>query len=452
MSDTEKKTNRWLIAIMGTFLQLCLGTVYAWSYFQNPLKDAYHWTNSQTAWAFSLAICFLGLAAAWGGINLAKYGPKKLAMLGGACFGVGYLIGAYALSIHSLPLLYLGYGVIGGIGLGLGYVTPVATSVKWFPDKKGFVSGMVVMGFGFGALLMSKVLAPYLMNMTGKNLVQVFAYLGVIFLVLTLIAGSFLKNPPAGFVPEGWTPPAPAAGAKTSTDEVFPLGKCLTSFKFTIMWIIFFCNITAGIAIIGFQSPLLQDLYKKTDSRFTSYATIKGQGDAASATDKTKLVDMTKQLAGFGATLIAITSIFNGLGRFFWGGLSDKVGRIQAFRALMGSQILVFLLLAKIGNPMLFGLLFSYILLCYGGGFGTMPSFVGTVFGAKMMAQVYGVILTAWSAGGIVGPQIVAFIKDTYPKDASMYSFYFGTIIMAAGFLLSFLVNNDPFTMEKKQA
>ena len=157
--------NRWLIALMGTLLQVCLGTVYAWSFFQNPLKDTYHWTNAQVAWVFSTAICFLGLAAAWGGINLAKYGPRKLAMAGGILFGAGYLLGALALRLESLPLLYLGYGVIGGIGNGLGYVTPIAVLVRWFPDKRGFITGLAVMGFGFGAALLGQI-APFLIPKT----------------------------------------------------------------------------------------------------------------------------------------------------------------------------------------------------------------------------------------------------------------------------------------------
>ena len=170
----SKKHNRWLIAIMGTVLQLSLGTVYTWSFFQKPIMAAYGWNNVQVMWIFSIAICFLGLSAAVGGMILPKYGPKKLATTGALLYGIGYLISAYAMTISNLPLFYIGFGVIGGIGLGLGYVTPVATASKWFPDKKGFITGMVVMGFGLGALLMSKVIAPILMNITDGNIVKVF--------------------------------------------------------------------------------------------------------------------------------------------------------------------------------------------------------------------------------------------------------------------------------------
>lgn len=443
MTD-DKKNNRWMIAVTGTFLQLCLGTVYAWSFFQKPLCETYQWSNSQVAWAFSTAICFLGLAAAWGGRNLEKYGPRRLAMVGSLCFGSGYLTGAYALSIHSLALLYIGYGVIGGCGLGLCYVTPVATSVKWFPDRRGFVSGMVVMGFGFGALLMSKLLAPCLMQLTDGNMVQVFASLGVIFLLLTTAAASFLKDPPAGYIPEGWNQQThgEVSREKPAGKNVLPVTTYLRSRNFIVMWVIFFCNITAGIAIIGFQSPMLQELYLKNDVRFEKFAEIKKKGDTATEKEKKNLENMTGQLAAYGATLIAVTSLFNGLGRFFWGGLSDRIGRMRAFRWLMVTQILVFIVSAKIGNTVLFGISLCYILLCYGGGFGTMPSFVGNVFGVRAMPEVYGFMLTAWSAAGVTGPKIMAFILDSYPKGSLMYSIYIITAILSAGVLVSFFIEN----------
>ncbi|PKL45949.1 MAG: MFS transporter [Candidatus Riflebacteria bacterium HGW-Riflebacteria-2] len=451
--SAEKIHNRWLIAIMGTLLQMCLGTVYAWSYFQKPLVEGFGWSNAAVAGAFSTAICFLGLAAAWGGMNLAKYGPTKLAMGGGALFGIGYLIGAYALNIQSIILLYIGYGAIGGAGLGLGYVTPVATCAKWFPDKKGFITGMVVMGFGLGALLMSKFFAPMLMNYTQGNVMMVFAYLGVIFLVLTVPIGSFMKNPPAGYVPEGFTPPAApvSASGKAIEEVIHPTMTYIMSKKFIIMWLIFFCNITAGIAIIGFQSPLLQDLYIGSDAQYGVVKELKALA-SPTAEQKAQLDNLIKILAGFGATLIGITSLFNGLGRFFWGGLSDKIGRVQAFRLLVGTQILVFVALAYVGNPYLFGLLFCYILLCYGGGFGTMPSFVLDVYGAKMMPTVYGIILTAWSAGGIVGPQFVGIIKDKFPAQAPLYTFWAGAGILAVGLILSFLTGNEKFEAGDKPA
>ncbi|MDD3044963.1 MAG: OFA family MFS transporter [Candidatus Delongbacteria bacterium] len=447
----EKTGNRWLIAIMGTVLQMALGTVYAWSYFQKPIMTSFGWSNVTVMWIFSLSICFLGLAAAWGGMNLAKIGPTKLAVAGAVMWGAGWLIGAYAMSIESVVLLYIGYGVIGGIGLGLGYVTPVATAAKWFPDKKGFITGMVVMGFGLGALIMSKFIAPALMggfnealknipadfytdgNLTDmatkavlqSELISVFMWSGIILFIIAFPAAIVLKNPPAGFVPAGFTPPAKSTASQGHEDNL-TVKHCITSSKFYRMWIIFFLNIAAGIMFIGLQSPMLQDLLKKTGSTM----------DAAA-------------LAAAGATLVAISSLFNGVGRFFWGGLSDKIGRIQAFRLILGTQLLVFIAMVFVGNAWLFGILVCYVLLCYGGGFGTMPSFVGDIFTAKLMPVVYGIILTAWSIGGIVGPQISAYIKDTYKADAPTYTFVAGAIMLAIGVIIAFTLNNKSLVEEK---
>lgn len=429
--ERQKATNRWLVAFMGTLLQLALGTVYAWSYFQQPVMLAGNWTNAQTAWTFSLAIFFLGLAAAWGGVNLPRFGPRKLAMTGGLLFGLGYLIAAYALHIKNLPLLYAGYGVIGGIGLGLGYVTPVATAAKWFPDKKGLITGMVVMGFGFGALIMAKVLAPLFMSMTDGNLVLTFSYVGVIMLLITLPAGYCLINPPESISPKT-NNPAAASGRDRDYRDVITAKQCILSGKFLMMWTVFFFNIIAGIMFISFQSPLLQDLLKKT-------------------MDPALLADpqVATGLAASGATLIAVSSIFNGAGRFFWGGLSDKIGRVQVFRFILGSQFVAFIAMTFVENPMIFSVLVCYILLCYGGGFGSMPSFILDVFGPKLMPVVYGAILTSWGCAGVAGPQIVALFKDNFVNQAAQYSFFCGAALLLFGLMITFALSNDKFVVRE---
>jgi MFS transporter, OFA family, oxalate/formate antiporter len=423
------KQNRWLIAIMCTMLMIVLGTVYAWSFFQKLIVEEFGWSNSEVAWAFSTSIAFIGFAAAWGGINMPKYGPKKLAIIGAAMYGLGYILAALAFKISSLPLLIIGFGLVGGIGLGLGYVTPVISASKWFPDKQGLVTGMVVMGFGFGALIMSKLIAPAMMSLASQSLVSGFFYIGIVLLVLGVISAFFVQFPPADFVPDGYTPPAPtgsghpAPGAGTAAPVEFTAKMGIMSSKFFIMWMLLFINVTAGIMFIGFQSPLMQDLW----------ANYRPGTDAVA-------------LASIGATLIAISSLFNGIGRFFWGGMSDKIGRVQTFRWLLGTQIVVFIILLFVGNPFIFGILVCYILLCYGGGFGTMPSFVRDVFTARLMPVVYGTILIAWSAAGVVGPQIVAVMKDRFPDNASNYSFTIGAALLALGFILSLFINNKPVT------
>jgi OFA family oxalate/formate antiporter-like MFS transporter len=411
-----RPSTRWIIAVMGTLLQVCLGTVYAWSYFQKPLVEDYHWSNAQVAWGFSLAICCLGIAAAWGGIRLPRYGPRRLAVAGGVLFALGYFAAAGALWCRSLLLLYLGYGVIGGIGLGLGYVTPVATVAKWFPDKKGLITGMVIMGFGFGALLMSKLIAPQLCRLFDGDLRWVFAAQGLAFLVLTVPAALALRDPPPGFVPPGplANRQGPAAGEANAAARR-PLGR-----TFALLWTVFFCNIIAGVSIISFQSPLFQDLWHRLDARLSK-----------------------ETLAAYGATLIAVSSLFNGFGRILWGGLSDRVGRLRTFSILLGSQIAAFALLVFTTDPWIFGALICYVLLCYGGGFGTMPALVLDTFGSRRMAVAYGCILTAWSTAGIVGPQLLALLKDHYADRASVYAFVLSGVFLAVGLVLTLVIRPE---------
>lgn len=407
---------------MGTVLMLCLGTVYAWSFFQGLLarefKDVFGWTNTQVAWIFSFAIFFLGITAAWGGAQLPKRNPRTMAMIGGALFAAGYAVAAFAFSIKSLALLYAGYGVMGGIGLGLGYVTPVATVARWFPDKKGLATGMVVMGFGLGALFMSKVLAPLLLDLTQRNLVSVFLLLAVVFLVLGVGSAAFMKNPPEGWLPEGCA--EPAVKAACAEVEEIPVGKAILSGRFLSLWIVFFCNITAGISIISFQSPLFQDLWKRFDPALAAAV-----------------------LAGFGGTLVAVSSLFNGAGRFLWGAASDRIGRSRTFQVMLASEVLVFALLVITKSPWVFAVLVCWVLLCYGGGFGAMPSFIGDVFGSRLMPAVYGSILTAWAAAGVVGPQIFAALQDRLsPAAASTWSFIVAGGFVILGLALSFLLSD----------
>ncbi|MDR2980686.1 MAG: OFA family MFS transporter [Puniceicoccales bacterium] len=408
MSSPYPNAERWPVAIAGVVLQVCLGTVYAWSFFQKPITEAYGWSNESVTWVFSLAICFLGLAAAFGGIQLSrgKASPRTLALTGTVLFAVGHFIGALALWKSQLWLLWLGYGVIGGMGLGLGYVVPVATAAKWFPDKKGFITGMVVMGFGFGALLMSKVLAPLAMQIFAGNLALVFAGLGIVFAVAAPFAALFMKNPP------DQTPRQESVATPADQDT----GKIAWK-SFVLLWLLFFCNIFVGIAIISFQSPLLQDLLQQKNAAITP-----------------------AELAAHGATLIAISAIFNGLGRFMWGAVSDRIGQSLAFSLLMGTQFFAFGLLLVTRNPLFFGILVCYVLLCYGGGFGTIPSYISAIFGARRMAFLYGIILTAWSAAGIAGPKFMAWLRDTHSSDTAVqYAFGFSAVLLLIGLAFSFL-------------
>ena len=407
-----RSPNRWWIAVAGTLLQVCLGTVYAWSYFQKPMVEALGCRQSTAAWAFSLAICFLGLAAAWGGRQLPRLGPRRLAVIGGVLYGLGYLVAAPAILYRNLPLLYIGFGVIGGIGLGLGYVTPVATVAKWFPDKKGLATGLVVMGFGLGALVMSKVLAPALMSHFQGNLVPVFLVMGLILLVAAPSMGAFMRNPPS----VGIASESIAVKNIESTAQTPWFGG-----RFMGLWLIFFCNIVAGIVFLGFQSPMLQDLLRQRRPDMT-----------------------TVELAAAGATLIGVSSLCNGLGRFFWGGVSDRLGRIRTFRLLLLTQIPAFLAMIWIADPWWFGVLVCYVLLCYGGGFGCMPSLVLQIFESHRMPAVYGAMLTAWSAAGIVGPQVAALARDSMASQAPAFIFTLNACLLAASLIAAFFLKDTP--------
>src|SRR5262245_24886489 len=411
--------NRWFVALMGTLLQLCLGTVYAWSFFQSLLVKSYRWSYTDTAWAFSLVILTLGISAAWAGVNLPKIGPRRLAMAGAVLFSLSYLLGGCALYVGSIPLFYLGYSVVGGIGIGLGYVTPVSTVAKWFPDKRGLVTGVVVMGFGVGAFVMSKVLAPLLLSSAHGDLVPVFLSLGALFAVVLLPVTWFLQNPPPD-------PSSSAAARATAAEPERPAREYLRSAQFLMMWIVFFSNIAAGISVISFQSSLLQEIWGLSDPAL----------DPAI-------------LATYGATLIAVSSLFNGLGRLLWGSISDRIGRVESFRLMLATQMIVFGVLMTERNPWIFSVLVCYILLCFGGGFGTMPSFVMDVFGSKKMSVMYGAMLTAWAAAGVAGPLLVASMKDNYPDRAVIYCFLIGVLFLGTGFTFSFLVTNEKCTPGK---
>ncbi|MYA08437.1 MAG: OFA family MFS transporter [Holophagales bacterium] len=412
------RVHRTVIALLCTTLQLCFGTVYAWSFFQTMLVRQAGWTFSQTAWAFSITIFSLGVSAAWAGQVLPRLGPRKLAVIGSILFSGGYMIAAAALRLDMLPLFYIGYGVIGGAGIGLGYVTPVATVAKWFPDHKGLVTGIVVMGFGVGAFLLSKGLAPLLVVRAGEELAQVFFWLGVIFACLLIPCSLLLSDPP---VPSDLVKSVAGPAAETAPGEDDTAVRTyLGSQQFVFMWIVFFFNIAAGITVISFQSELLQEVWGLSDPSLEPAT-----------------------LAGYGATLIAISSLCNGVGRLFWGLLSDRIGRVKVFRILLASQMVVFGVLMTETNPWIFSVLVCYVLLCFGGGFATMPPFVLDVFGSRKMSSIYGAVLTAWAAAGIVGPVYLGYLKDVYPDRAVMYCFLVGILMLGGGFLFSYLLTDD---------
>ena len=416
MARSRMRVPRTVIALCCTILQMCLGTVYAWSFFQTMLARQYGWNNTQTVLSFCLAIFFLGISAGWAGQMLPKWGPRVLALVGSVLFSAGYVIAALALQLNYIPLFYLGYGVIGGAGIGMGYVTPVVTVAKWFPEKRGLATGIVVMGFGIGALLLSKVLAPFLVVRASGDISTVFLWLGAVFACILIPCSLMLSNPEEKAA--GTTGPAarvarPPVQAESARPYLF-------TGRFAVMWIVFFFNIAAGISVISFQSELLQEVWGLSDPSLEPAV-----------------------LAEYGATLIAVSSVCNGVGRILWAWLSDRFGRVTIFRILLSSQMIVFGILMSETNPWVFSVLVCYVLLCFGGGFATMPSFILEVFGSQKMSRTYGTILTAWSAAGISGPLFVGYLKDVYPDRAVMYCFLIGILMLGAGYIFSFLLDDE---------
>jgi OFA family oxalate/formate antiporter-like MFS transporter len=381
MSNENLESKRWLIAIAAIVMQLCLGTVYAWSVFKKPLMTAHGWGETATQVTFMICIGMIGIAAAFGGTLVDKKGPKYVATIGGILFGIGTLLSGLADQLGSIWLLYLGFGVIAGIGNGFGYITPIATLIRWFPDKRGLVTGLAVMGFGGGAFFMGKIAPPMVISM---GVAQTFYIWGVIFLILVTASAQLYKNPPKGWLPAGFTPKATGVSAAQS----FTFDEAVKTPQWWMLWGMLFLNISAGLGLISQLSPMAQDVIKKADPTIAAAA-----------------------LALAGGSILAYASIFNGLGRLFWAWTSDAIGRKNVFIAMFITQAALYILLPQIGNQMIFTVISCYLLACYGGGFATMPAFVADSFGPGYIGKVYGMMLTAWAAAGIVGPLVFAAIK-----------------------------------------
>ncbi|HYG69867.1 MAG TPA: OFA family MFS transporter [Anaeromyxobacteraceae bacterium] len=384
--------NRWLIALAGTVLMVCLGTVYSWSTFTQPLIGAFGWSNTTTTAAFALAILFLGFGAIAGGRWQDRAGPRKVAITGAALWGLGNVLAGLGTQRFGAPWLYATYGVIGGFGLGLGYLTPVAAVTKWFPDKRGFASGMVVMGFGLGAFFYNNVLnaIPAFANasreaaraVAGQGnmssgavdaLTDVFLWSGIVLGVVGALCAAALRNPSAQTAAAA--KPAPTAAARDYAPR-----EAMRTPQFWALWAMLFLNVTAGILFISNAVPIMREL--------------------------------TRASPAAAAGVYGVIAVFNGLGRFFWGAVSDRIGRNAAYLLIYGIQVVIFFVVGGLSSLAAVATLFAVVLACYGGGFGTMPSFVADYFGTKHYGTNYGWILLAWGVGGVVGPIFVGVVRD----------------------------------------
>jgi MFS transporter, OFA family, oxalate/formate antiporter len=366
-------TNRWVIAVAGVFLQIALGAVYAWSVFRIPLAKQFGWSIPEVTLTFTIAIFVLGISSFFGGLWLNRQGPRIVAVAGGIFYGAGVFLASF--SDHKLWWLYLSYGVIGGIGLGLGYIVPVAVLVKWFPERRGLITGIAVGGFGAGALITAPV-ATRLIQTVG--VLHTFAYLGIAFLIVTVISGAFMQNPPDGWKPAGWTPTASQVSQRAKRD--YTLGEALGTWQWWALWLLLFLNTSAGISVISQEAPIFQELSRVS--------------------------------AVIAAGMVGVVSLGNALGRVFWAWVSDMVTRKVTFFVMFLLQVLLFWFLPSITSAGLLTGVAFVILLCYGGGFGTMPAFAADYFGAKNVGPIYGLMLTAWGFASAFGPLLIANMRQ----------------------------------------
>ncbi|WP_425354557.1 L-lactate MFS transporter [Jiella sonneratiae] len=410
-------------------VHLCIGEVYAFSVFNKPLSllhstvgadgvkvpGADDWSIPSLGWIFSIAILFLGLAAAFGGAWVEKVGPRKTMAAAAALFGGGFLVAALGVSWHQLWLVYLGYGVLGGCGLGLGYISPVKTLMSWFPDRPGMATGMAIMGFGGGAFIASP-LSVWLMGIGGVAFA--FVVLGIVYFVYMMVGATIVRTPPKGWLPAGYVPPKQSKGLITTANV--HVDQALKTRQFWLLWGVLFLNVTAGIGVLGQASLMSQEMFP-------------GLITAAAA-------------SGF----VGLLSLFNMGGRFFWASTSDYIGRKNTYTVFFLLGIVLYALVpttGQMGSIVLFVLFYGIILSMYGGGFATIPAYLKDVFGNQYVGAIHGRLLTAWSAAGIVGPSLVNYIRDYQinagvPKaDAYTVTMYIMAGLLAVGFVLNFLMS-----------
>jgi MFS family permease len=400
MSDT-KPFNRWLIPIAAILIHICIGSVYAWSTFNRPIKALF---PNDPAWftppytTFTTALVLLGLSAAFGGPWVERRGPRVAATAAACFFGAGLLIGGLGLMLKISPLVFAGMGLIGGIGCGLGYIAPVSTLVKWFPDRRGMATGMAVMGFGGGAFIAGKLNAEMIARF---GVAKTIMLLGVTYLCVMLLGALLIRRPPEGWVPEGWTPLAQTNAMMTNVS--LTRNQAIKTPQFYLLWGMLFINVTAGIGILAQASPMVQDLFGRTALQ--------------------------------AAALVSLISLFNAGGRFFWASLSDYIGRRATYLTFFCVQIGLFLLIPRLAAGQQwfwFECALCVVLSMYGGGFATIPAFLADLFGPKNVGAIHGAVLTAWSAAAVAGPVIITELSSRHLSKGHQYD---RPLEILAGFL-----------------
>jgi MFS family permease len=423
----ELPFNRWSIPVGAVAVHLCIGSVYAWSTFNRPIQALF---PNNPAWfsppytTFTTALVLLGLSAAFGGPWVERRGPRVAATAAAVFFGTGLIIGGIGLALRQSVLVFLGMGLIGGIGCGLGYISPVSTLVKWFPDRRGMATGMAIMGFGGGAFIAS-YLNAYMMERLAIPIATTVMILGAAYLVVMLLGATILRRPPEGWKPEGWTPPTKLD--RMITDRSLSRNDAIQHVQFYLLWGILFINVTAGIGILAQASPMMQDMFLKTPLE--------------------------------AAAVVSLISVFNAGGRFFWASSSDYIGRRNTYSIFFVVQFVLFLLIpgfAARGQWAFFEISLFIVFTMYGGGFATIPAFLADIFGPENVGAIHGALLTAWSAAAVTGPFIITELSDrakaALAPGASRIHIYDMPLrvlaaMLSAGFVLTLLVR--PLKLKK---
>jgi MFS family permease len=419
--------SRWLVPPAALAIHLSIGQVYAFSVFKNPLLalqggDGSHWDLKQVGYIFSIAIAFLGISAALFGAWLEKAGPRRAMFYAAICFGLGFIIASFGASTHQLALIYLGYGVVGGIGLGLGYISPVSTLIKWFPDRPGLATGLAIMGFGGGAMIGGPLASNLMAHFKAHGLPSIpytMIAMGILYFIFMMFGVFTIRVTPDGWKPAGWVPPTNHSAL--ISDHNVAVTQAWRTPQFWLLWIMLFVNVTAGIGILEQAAPMIQDLFKG------------GISPAAAV--------------GF----VGILSIFNMAGRFLWASVSDFIGRKATYFTffVLGAVLYFFLPLTRqdhLNSVPLFVAIAALVISMYGGGFATIPAYLKDLFGGYHVSAIHGRVLTAWSAAGIIGPLIVNGILDHYvanhmnKEDAYPLILHIMCGLLVIGFLANLMV------------
>ncbi len=429
--------NRWLVPTAALSIHLCIGQIYAYSVFNNPLTKiigitesmAEDWKLTTLGWIFSIALFTLGASAALFGKWLERVGPRKAMFVSALCFSGGFFLSAIGVNLHHIWLLYLGHGVIGGIGLGLGYISPVSTLIKWFPDRPGMATGMAIMGFGGGAMLASPLaisLMDTFKSTISTGVAQTFLVMGVIYFCFMMFGVFTVRIPAKDYKPKGWNPSL-SSKRNIITNGYVDANTAIRTPQFYLLFGVLMLNVTAGIGVLGQASVMIQEMFS-----------------AASASKK--VIVTTAAAGGF----VGLLSLFNMIGRFFWSSLSDRIGRKNTYNVffLLGAILYIAIpTIGNIGSIFFFVVCFGIIISMYGGGFATIPAYLRDMFGTIQVGAIHGRLLLAWSVAAILGPVLINYIRayqienlNLPPAQAYSFTMYIMAGLLIIGFVCNTLV------------